>query len=911
MIKVPHRKLSDFFKRFPPRFLLGTTYTASPVFFETSLLTKIDRKNLEGAVVLCDKKGFQMAAQEVGALRAASSAYSLLYPSHPGAFHPKVWIMADDDRVAVLCGSGNMTQSGFMDNVELFDSFELLKDGSEQQLGDELLTFVEGLLKMWDENTRRQRPGLRVIHNLLTLIKRLKDSNTPNHTPSISFQSSFSGDFPTQLAKKVECQELKIASPYFGGELAGVTQLCDALNPSSIEVFPALHSSGVDLDPDKLIQFQKKPLRQLDIQKGGFAHLKLYGLVDKDGTHFTFTGSVNATQSALGVKNIEAGILRKVDQAFYTSLFAAYSPETPPHQEHLDYQTESSLWLGMHAILREPTLTLHVDKDSQKHLPLEDVSIHWICGAQREKSSFDTLFDEREFKQLRQGQFPKWLTGQQNASALEIRGTTVNGVRFRSFSLIENYTDLTATPQQRNATEALNSLFAGEGIAEAAGISAAMQLISQAIDKKSYDEGLNTEGSKETDTEKKKGKAAVTPIWPPLISNKDTPLPITSNLSGNMAWFQKILSMLLRNDSSDGVTEKSNQAETEEDGEQDKQTSPDNKAIDKAIRQQVKTWINAEKDFTRLEDRLQNVVLYARPGFKGRQNPEYEMHNKEQLLPVAFATFILTYLTHPGDDTIITNSRDNRGNQRTEKTVSCKADLIFRFLHLMIDTRRQPEDFSPSRAHPYFRMGNLFPPILEDINLNPDLEVHRDFIDLFIAFFALLKRDLNDQVQSINLLWLKFRLFTGNDIHLDEPSTSIITGKAARYSAIGGESIDQITLKKIITDLDKTSWTDFIGYRQFYCILSAQKGAAYDPEVALGIKDWDLYLQILESKRNRPPILAVDGYHQMCVQSGCQYANISRPVLFPLLTLKPCICQGCGTALVPQILMNALQNHAL
>ena len=51
MPEIPRWKLSEFFTRFAPRYVLGTTYTASPVFFETSILPKIDRRALQGAVM--------------------------------------------------------------------------------------------------------------------------------------------------------------------------------------------------------------------------------------------------------------------------------------------------------------------------------------------------------------------------------------------------------------------------------------------------------------------------------------------------------------------------------------------------------------------------------------------------------------------------------------------------------------------------------------------------------------------------------------------------------------------------------------------------------------------------------------------------------------------------------------------
>jgi HKD family nuclease len=50
------------------------------------------------------------------------------------SFHPKVWLIAREDRAVLLCGSGNLTQSGFVDNPELFDVVKLSKEEDSDEL---------------------------------------------------------------------------------------------------------------------------------------------------------------------------------------------------------------------------------------------------------------------------------------------------------------------------------------------------------------------------------------------------------------------------------------------------------------------------------------------------------------------------------------------------------------------------------------------------------------------------------------------------------------------------------------------------------------------------------------------------------------------------------------------------------
>lgn len=902
MPETPRWKLSEFFKRFAPRFVLGTSYTASPVFFETSVLPKIDRRNLEGAVVLCDLMGFQMAAQEVGALRAASTIYSLVYPNHTGAFHPKVWIMADNDRAAVLCGSGNLTQSGFINNVELFETFEVTRDGNDRELCDELVDFVKGLLGMWSEHEQHDRPGLKSIVSLIHLLENLRESNREAASRKLWFLSSFGGGFGEQLAQVVNCKELRIASPYFGGGLGGVKNLAAALGVKDVEVFPAIQGSGLDLEPKELEQWQKKPLRQLGIQtpktnSARFAHLKLYGLVDNNGGCFSMTGSVNATMAALEGPNIEAAILRKIDRASFDSLFAARSPKKTLVHAPPEYSGNGTGWIGIHAVLKSSGLFLSVDPAFHDMLPLQDVKITWICGPKRETRPYGRLFEGRTLERLGDDRYPEWLGGQMNAAAVEIKGVNATGKEFRSFTLVESYADLTATPLQRNAAAAMRAILSGEEVPEAAGINAIFRLCIQTLDAEDFDEGLNKTNSS-TPTHERERPIRV-PIWPPITADESEGRQ-SKHAGGNVAWFQRIMTTLLLEKRKEAVVSRrgSEDSDTEGEGSEKitKSAQPKSTDADDQTSARVRRWLDAERYYVSLTDRMKSAVIYAKPDFKGRRAEEFEMPHKERLLPVAFQTLLIALLLHPGNGVVHEGS-----------PIISTSNLISGFLRLLVDDRKQADTWVTPRAHPY--RYEKFPPVLQDIMDDPELDVPRDFILLGVALFATLHADAHNGEGFPLVEWLKFRHYTGEVLVLDEATTSEVLEKAMQFLPRSEGASSANPLKSALRAMDRMSWNDYSGFQHLQTLRSAAIGGDVSPESAEQIVHWAEFSRRLERKAKGEPIREVNRLRPMCVQEGCSDANMRLPGLRPIESLMPCICSACGTALVPDLLNAIAEIH--
>lgn len=900
MAKVDSWKLTEFFKRFAPRYLLGTTYTASPAFFETTVLPKIDRSKLEGAVVLCDPKGFRMASQEVGALRSVSKIYSLVYPHIRGAFHPKVWIMADSERLALLCGSGNMTQSGFIGNLELFDAFEVERGGEDQELAGEIVSFIEGLISLWPESEVRERPGLRSLEGMLKLARQIRDSNTPAADRSLWFLSSFGGAFGPQLSSILTCSDLKVASPYFGAGTKGVQGLRESLGNPQTEIFPALHSEGIDFDPNQLQSWQDGGPYQLEIQhskrgkKWRFAHLKLYGLAG-DGQHYSLTGSINATDLALRGPNCEAAILRRLDEESYQALFATRELDDAPEQEHLDYSNDGPEWLGIHAVRRGGAVHVSVDQAHQDKLPLKDVQLQWICGPCKERGQLPEVFTDSPKMVVRGDELPKWLVGERNAAGLEITGLTVEGKAFRSFCLIESYAELIATPMQRNAAAAVRAMMSDEEVPAIGDLSAVFQLLSRVAGDRS--DSLAKAG-KSAKKQVKQGRAPVIPIWPPVAAGESKSPYDQSVDHGDIEWVQTILSTLLHgNRSRNPTTDLPDNADMEGEKPSGKAARPTSKSapVSQASKK-IRLWRLVEQHYEAWESQTRQAVVYARPGYKGKRSPQFEMPHKERLVPVAGAILLMSLRLHPGD-----------AAEDADEGMITRNQLIASFLRALIGDRPQPEGFSLPSGHPY-QSAERFPPVIEDIVMDPENELQRDFAVVLAGLFVVLHAE--GPQRSFPLIeWLKFKHFTAQDFVFDELTQEEVIEQAERNGTLGDLQDAHDSYKESLKAMLSMSWSDFIGFRKLQVIHTRLKGGECDENLTANIQYWDLFESRISRRGPDSAISVVSRFYRRCNQSGCQNAGLRVASIQPLEGLVPCICPACGTALIPELLNQVFQAH--
>jgi hypothetical protein len=290
MADVPHVQPKDFFKLFAPTYVLGTTYTLSLAFFEGIVYPEIKRLNLRRCMILCDKVGFQRATIESSALRSVGREYMAICAPARRSFHPKVWVMIAEGKTALLVGSGNLTQSGFMDNTELFEVVQLEAGGPHHAVVDDIVRFLAGLRSMWSENARR----LLAIETLEEMERELTDLGRQmpdDPAPDLRFMSNFDRPLIEQFKDLFRGGTLQVAAPYFGGTTQGIRLLQEQLAPNKIRVFPAVH-----------------PRNELDI---GLSDLKTMTGVSVSLLRIAGGGPFDTSNSMVSIVKEASGCLRR------------------------------------------------------------------------------------------------------------------------------------------------------------------------------------------------------------------------------------------------------------------------------------------------------------------------------------------------------------------------------------------------------------------------------------------------------------------------------------------------------------------------------------------------------------------------------------------------------------------------
>lgn len=202
--------LAEFFKFSSPTHILGTTYTISTMFFESVVWPLIDKSRLERCLLLCDKAGFKRASFEAIGLKDASISYMVIPVPTERTFHPKVWLMANQKHVSLLVGSGNLTQSGFMDNNELFDVVTFEKATIEPLFFEDICSFICGLRDFFSYNCESNSWVCNTLTQILDLLQ--IESKYSEKDWSVRFLHSFQKPFYKQLGEVARESELFVAS---------------------------------------------------------------------------------------------------------------------------------------------------------------------------------------------------------------------------------------------------------------------------------------------------------------------------------------------------------------------------------------------------------------------------------------------------------------------------------------------------------------------------------------------------------------------------------------------------------------------------------------------------------------------------------------------------------------------------
>ncbi len=730
-------KLSDFFRIVKkPRYVLGTTYTLSLAFFESVVLPYVDRSQLHRCLIVCDTIGYQRAMSEGPALQGAGQNYLVAPAPFKGSFHSKVWIVIGENELAILAGSGNLTQSGFIGNAELFDALFFDKDTKPSpQLLEDIVSFVSGLASMWEANTTKGSLCVETLNQIRQEIARF--GSAPSTQPTVRLLHSFAQEpLFESLPDVADCSDIYAASPYFGGKTDGIELLRSRYPGARLHLYPAIHNSD-ELDiPLSIVKSEVNPatLAPLKLQgkANAFAHLKLYGLKSADKA-WLYCTSANCTRAAWTGGNLEAGLLREVPPALLQEYFQADTQSHLP-EGRLKMSGDAAL-TGVLKLSAEDTgshLEIALVQSTGDTLPLHDVSIAVRTGSSLATCMKPSLFAHALSERIPWSDFSNFSRQRNMAICLEISAKASDGSPVRGLCFVDNNLLLKADPMHRSAWRGALALLDAETLPELADIAAIFSLAGNIFDGRFITRAVHVNpkpSSNAPDVEPDEDNLPVA-IWPPEPVHNDLHRQIGSTGLGQLDWCRRIIQTFLNPESGSNVQLPviADDSDDEASAGQDRAISPaDRDAAEKQVQSAAsRLWDHASKDYQRLLDRLQKLE----PSEKNEQN--------------VWAGSVFVFLATLAVRNAVARVTTHLGEIPSAFHLSCQ------FLNVMVEPRKQHPDFCCSKDMRYTR--ETFPPLSADLRSTFQREPSDD-LALIMLSIVIQKRMIEAPNGEYPLLW--------------------------------------------------------------------------------------------------------------------------------------------------------------
>jgi len=282
---------------------LITTFNAYLPFYEEVILRKLVSKSIHHNLVLIDKNQFSQSIKSAPP-RLAGTHYSLFPMFSPGAFHPKILLLAGKKKGVLIIGSHNLTISGFGYNRELTNVIRY----SEREQDEKSLNLIKTAWAQVNEWFKDQLFPSGIV-NMVNKMEgfapwlRGEASEPGNEAYILSSQPDRKSLF-SQLLEKINggVRRIIVTGAFFDSELAFVQALQEKLNPN--EIIVAVDPNTVSLPIFKSdinnVRFVNSFL--LGTKKEGdensYLHAKSLLIEKNDDTFVLVSGSANPSKSA-------------------------------------------------------------------------------------------------------------------------------------------------------------------------------------------------------------------------------------------------------------------------------------------------------------------------------------------------------------------------------------------------------------------------------------------------------------------------------------------------------------------------------------------------------------------------------------------------------------------------------------
>lgn len=305
-----------------------TTFSFDFHHFESQILRELKRKGVTNVNLFADSAMLDKSIGfSTGHLKSLSTSYSINSIPSTGAFHPKITILAGENDVLLLQGSGNITNGGHGKNHELFTVFYANREDQTQlPIIQEAWLYLHRLTTKIKGISSEKLDWVSSNCNLLTDIKiklhQFSEIET-NFSAAILYNEETSiWQQLKELVPSGSIKNIKIFSPFYDEKGTLLNRLSAQYNNCTIDAYlqPNRGIHPFKMEEQNKIRFisweSTNRAKETTVKYQRKLHSKLFWF-DAGEDQYCLIGSPNATIAAFGTEtkrgaNDEFAVLIKV-----------------------------------------------------------------------------------------------------------------------------------------------------------------------------------------------------------------------------------------------------------------------------------------------------------------------------------------------------------------------------------------------------------------------------------------------------------------------------------------------------------------------------------------------------------------------------------------------------------------------
>lgn len=291
---------------------------------------------LNNIVIIADENSYtNMFSDKNKRIATGAGRYYSLIPARmrSSCFHPKIYLFTSDNLLQLYIGSFNLTELGFMNNLELSGYFELDKADETSyinvQLFTDIHTFFQSLLKS-NVIQNISNTCLQKIEKTLSAMTWTKDITSKNEKTTFNFISTLQAPIFDQIIHTIDfdIKRVKILGPEFGTDIEIIKTISKRYPKAEIQIFVKQNETSINKKSlEDFFRSSQISIKLIDIKPNEYRkiHAKYYAF-EGEKEKIIFYGSANPSvngflRSYNKGGNVEVGIVKRFAVSHEQELF--------------------------------------------------------------------------------------------------------------------------------------------------------------------------------------------------------------------------------------------------------------------------------------------------------------------------------------------------------------------------------------------------------------------------------------------------------------------------------------------------------------------------------------------------------------------------------------------------------------